>query len=207
MAFTAEFLRANNVEKLQTSFESPIVVKVHPTVPNLLLFKYKQSAGKHFKYKIMREVRGLILDKKQNWKPVAYPYDKFFNRNETGAPKEHEIDWDSVRVTEKADGTLICLFYYQGKWRISTTGQPDAGESQNTNKSFYSIFWNLWNRLGMTLPDADDQNLCFMFELMTVENRIVVRMEEAGHGEILWLHGIRNMNTLLEIQPQNVITF
>ena len=206
MAATADYVRQNSLSSLSSAFGSPILVKPHPTLSNLVLLKYKQSSGRHFKHQVMREVRGLILDQKQDWKPVAYPYEKFFNYHESFAPKEDEIDWKSVRVTEKADGTLMCLFYYGNEWKVSTTGQPDAGQSQNNNQTFYAMFWKVWKQLDLPIPSDEDRSLCFMFELMTNNNRIIVRMEEAGHGEILWLHGVRDMNSLQELHPQKVCT-
>jgi len=40
-----------------------------------------------------------------------------------------------------------------------------------------------------------------MFELMTAQNQVVVRLSDAGHDEIIWLHGVRDMKTLNELSP------
>ena len=204
MATVIEYLRNESLHELERTFKSQIIVKKHPKCQNLVLLKYKQSSGNHFKDQIMREVRGLILDQQNNWKAIAYPYDKFFNYSEKFSPSTDTFDWSTARVTEKADGTLMCLYFYKNEWRVSTTGQADAGRYQTTGVSFYSMFWDLWNKLDLKLPSADDQSKCFMFELMTEKNRIIVRMEDAGHDEILWLHGVRDMNTLKELLPHQV---
>lgn len=49
------------------------------------------------------------------------------------------------------------------------------------------MFWGVWNKLGMKLPDAEDRNKCFMFELLTKHQVIIVRIEE---DDIL-CHGVR----------------
>ena len=119
MSATQAFLQEHGLTALGTAFGSPIVVKQHPTLPSLYLFKYKQSAGNHFRHQVMREVRGLVLDRSQAWKPVAFPYEKFFNYGEKFAPAAEALDWSSARVCEKADGSLCCLFFYEGQWRLS----------------------------------------------------------------------------------------
>jgi hypothetical protein len=38
-----------------------------------------------------------------------------------------EIDWNSAVVTEKLDGSLVTLYWYQNGWQVSSTGTPDGG--------------------------------------------------------------------------------
>jgi hypothetical protein len=53
-----------------------------------------------------------VLDEKREWKIVVFPYEKFFNFNESFAAK---LDWDEhTIVTEKSDGSLMTLYYYDG---------------------------------------------------------------------------------------------
>jgi hypothetical protein len=57
-----------------------------------------------------------VLDEKNDWQIVVFPYEKFFNFNETFAAK---LDWDeSTVVTEKSDGSLMTLYYYDGRERM-----------------------------------------------------------------------------------------
>jgi tRNA splicing ligase len=56
---------------------------------------------------IVQECRGLILDEKENWKLVAYPYKKFFNYQEKYAA---ELDWKNITVYEKVDGSIATLY-------------------------------------------------------------------------------------------------
>ena len=201
MSALQTYLQQHTLNQFNNEFGSFVKLKKHPQYKNLLLFKYKQSSGNQFKSEVVKEARGIILDEKDNYKPVCYAYKKFFNYNEKFAD---EIDWPSALVQEKTDGSLCCLYFYGNSWCVATTGQADAGQYSNSTSSsdnFYNLFWKIWQKLKYKMPSPDDHHFCFIFELMSKENRIVVRMEDAGHDEIIWLHGVRDMNTLQEVDP------
>lgn len=75
-------------------------------------------------YKI---TRGITI----NWKKcevVMYPFDKFFELNEHSSTKINIVkklydSTDYVEVTEKIDGSLIMIRYYNGEYLISSSGQ------------------------------------------------------------------------------------
>ena len=201
-----KYLQEKGLDKFREEYASKVTYKKHPQYPNLILFKYKYSSGSLMKDEIVLECRGIILDSSQNFKPVAYPYKKFFNYYEKYSCI-NELDWNSALVTEKVDGTLCCLYFYDNQWQVSTTGQPDAGKISEEGRSFHTLFWSLWEKLSFKLPSNHHRHLCFMFELMTENNRIIVRLADAGHGEIIWLHGVRDMNSLLELSPFDVSFF
>jgi hypothetical protein len=163
------------------------------------------------------ECRGLIVDELNNWRVVCYPYSKFFN---LGEGKADEIDWSSVRVSEKMDGTLCNLFFYNGHWEVATSGKPDAlgfargkftaGRNEeevreNRRKwfeegekvTFRDLFWKVWNEQGYKLPE--ETNKTFMFELASSFNPIVVQYEQ----EHLELHGVRDLVTFEEELPDD----
>ena len=51
---------------------------------------------------LVAECRGIILDEQDDWRVVSYPFDKFFNYNES---KAAVLDWSQgVDVYEKLDG-------------------------------------------------------------------------------------------------------
>jgi hypothetical protein len=122
------------------------------------------------------------------------PYTRFFNYEEECAA---EIDWDTAKVFEKADGSLITLYHYDGKWQIATSGMPDANGPVNNiiDISFAELFMKIWEELGYKLPD--DPYLCFMFELMTPYNKVIVQHKESK----ILLHGCRDVRTLREYNP------
>lgn len=89
------------------------------------LLKYNQIKS-DFSNPIVQECRGIILCK-TTLLPVCRPFDKFFNRGEVNAA---EIDWDSARVQEKLDGSLLKIWVYNNKFHLSTNGSIDAYQTQ-----------------------------------------------------------------------------
>jgi hypothetical protein len=185
-----EYLRQHGLETLSATYQ--IKVTRHRQYPELVCLKYSQIESP-LGEKIVQQCRGIIVDESQNWQIVSYPYDKFFNYGEGHAAA---IDWSHAKVYEKLDGSLTVLYFYQGLWRVQTSGTPDAaGEVNGFGFSFAELFWKVWQELGYQLPSATDE--CFIFELMTPYNRIVVRQ---ANNQIV-LHGVRNTQTLLESAP------
>lgn len=151
--------------------------------PSLVLLKYNQIESP-FAEPIVRECRGVILDESDGWRIVSRSFDKFFNHGEGHAAP---IDWSTARVQEKLDGSLCVLYYYDGEWRVQTSGHPDAaGRVNDTGLVFSVLFWDVWHREGYSLPA--ETFLCFAFELMTKHNRVVVQHAEPA----LTLIGVRD---------------
>jgi hypothetical protein len=175
----------------------------HLTYPNLILFKYSQIDSPMGE-PIVQQARGIVLDESNNWNIVARGFDKFFNLNEGHAAL---IDWSTAKVHEKLDGTLTLLYEYNGHWNIATTGSPDAsGKVLSTRPltlvdlllaikspgyflyrlftihlTFKDLFLLVYEAQAGPLPDITEGNIntCFLFELMTPLNRIVIPQGEA----------------------------
>lgn len=140
----------------------------------------------------MQECRGLIVDLRSNYRVVAFPYLKFFNYGEeTAAP----IDWTTAKVYDKVDGSLATLYHYKGEWHVASSGTPDASGSMPGSPSFAEIFWQLWGKLKYKLPI--DTSKCYMFEMFARQQRIVVPV----NAEMIFLHGVRDLQTLKEVDP------
>lgn len=185
------YLRTQGLKNLTQEYN--IKVNRHSEIENLVCLKYSQLESPMGE-KIVQQCRGIILDEVNNWEIVSYPYDKFFNYGECHAPK---LDWDTAKVYDKLDGSLMTLFYYEGKWRVQSSGMADAaGEVGGFKYSFAQLFWKVWQELDYQLPI--ETNYCFMFELMTPYNRIVVRHD----CNKLVLHGVRDKVSLQEAEPQ-----
>jgi len=160
----------------------------HRTYPHLVLFKYNQIDSP-FAEPIVQSARGTILDESDNWDIVSRPFDKFFNYVEGLAA---EIDWSTARVQEKVDGSLCCLYFYDGKWNVQTSGMPDAiGAVNGMGLSFAELFWQVWEEMQLPLPNLADRDCTFMFELTTPYNRVVVQ----HHQRRLTLIGCRHNQT------------
>lgn len=187
------FLRnKGTLQDLQTRYS--IVHRVHKEYPDLVLLKYEQTESPMGE-RIVQECRGIILDRSKDWTVVSRSFDKFFNVGEGHAA---QIDWSSARVQEKLDGSLCVVYNYQRKWHVATSGSPDASGQVGTHQfTFAELFWKVFRDKGYTLTDEDDPEICFMFELTTPFNRIVVAQQSSD----LRLIGVRSKTSGIESHP------
>jgi hypothetical protein len=173
---------------------------------NLVSFKYNQIDSPK-NHPVVLECRGIILDENNNWKVVAYPFNRFFNADEGHA---QDIDWDSAVVQEKLDGSLIIYYWYMDQWFVATSGSADASGSVGEG-----LEWREKGQLILPRPNSFAQyfqctatkchgagwnnylnkEYCYMFELTGPLNRIVVYHDVAT----ITLLGARNINTLEEL--------
>lgn len=190
-----EFVRREGLTRL---LERTLVkTSRHTTYPNLVLLKY-DMINSPMGDALTQQCRGIILDEADNWKVVSYPYNKFFNYGEGHAA---EIDWKSARVYEKLDGSIMTLYFYNGQWQVASNGSPDANgpTPYNRDKTFRMLFWQTYQEMGYSLPK--DTNMCYMFELMSPENRVVIPYKTNK----LVLHGARYVTPKMafaELDPQ-----
>ncbi len=110
---------------LKNYIEKGLVVKNdHPTLP-ISIYNYSRTCQYENNWdEITKQCRGLILDDEGN--VIAKGFDKFFNIEEH---KSEEIPNESFEIFEKLDGSLGILFWYQGKWILSTKGSFTSEQS------------------------------------------------------------------------------
>jgi hypothetical protein len=162
--------------------------------PNLVMLSYNQIASPMHE-PIVQQCRGIILDESERWAVKSYPFDKFFNY---GEPNAAAIDWKSAKVYEKLDGSLMTLYWHE-RWIVASSGTPDAsGPAHESGMTFAELFWQTWRVGGLREPAAADWRYCFMFELMTPHNRIVVQHAEPR----IALIGVRDLTTMKEERPE-----
>lgn len=184
----SKYIIKHGVDKTVGNFG--LMANVHPDYPNLYLFKYR-LVDCDFSNIEVRQSRGIILDSHNDWKPVCYTYNKFYNY---GSGYCGGFDWGSASVYEKLDGSLIQMYWYDDMWHVASSGVPDASGRfiDGDTRTFAQLFWEVWNELEYTLPRHND--CCYAFELCTNFNRVIVNHEKSR----IILHGIRNMETLKE---------
>lgn len=192
MTLVQQYLRSKGLSFLQSEFS--INVKRHAVYPNLVLLKYSQINT--VMTPLTRECRGIILDEDNDWSVINYTYKRFANIGETWGD---QIDWNTAKVFEKLDGSLMQLYWYDNKWNVATSGTPDAsGKAGDNNIAFVELFWNTWHKLGYKLPD--DIGLCYAFELCTPLNQLVVRQQSSR----IVLHGARRLSDFVELNHEQV---
>lgn len=72
------------------------------------------------------------------------------------------------------------------------------GDHRKTNAE---LFWEVFKMLNYKLPAPEDENKCYMFELATPQNIVLIRHPKAD----LFLHGVRNLTTLQEELPDHYV--
>lgn len=173
-------------EKLQSK---PYFLKVGRDSGYVLL-KYSQIES-DFSEQIVRECRGLILDEGNNFEVVCKPFSKFFNYGEEHAA---EIDWDSAKIQEKVDGSIMKLWWSEKylKWIVSTNGtifaqNADLMFPSNGIHNFREMFYEAFNKV-MFNGDLS-REYTHVFELVGPQNRVVIPYMEI---ELYYLTSINN---------------
>ena len=179
----------SNWEELLTSSPYNLSIKRDG---KLILFKYNQI-NSNFNEEICCEARGLILEE-GTWKVVRMAFKKFFNIGESYAAK---IDWNTAVATEKIDGSIISVFYYDGKWRIATNSTIDAFKAELAGAGPYKTFGELFESVLplSTFVGNRYENICWTFELVSPYNKVVIDYPETK----VYLLSMRYMTTLREL--------
>lgn len=168
-----------------------------------ILLKYDQLSSPTLMAKPeMQDSRGIILEL-GTWKVLSLAFRKFFNSEEGNA---HKIDWNTARVLEKLDGTLIQLYWdeYKGKWFAGTTGTAEGeGEVNNKNGTTFNdlFFQTVTEKYNLDLSKLRKM-YSYIFELTTPYN-IVVKPHGESSASLLT---IRNLDTLEELSYDVVLT-
>lgn len=159
----------------------------------LISLKYNQIDSPMHE-ECVADCRGLVVKASDPTQVVAMAYRKFWNLGEKHAAP---IDWASARVMEKLDGSLITMYWHEGRWCVASSGHPTAGGNYNgtSEETFRSMFWQTWAQLGYVVPN-EDTGLWYAFELCRPDNRIVVKYERPR----IVLHGVRRSADFSECQ-------
>jgi len=175
-----KFLEGKTYEQAKEILEKEPYSLITNEDGDYFILKYNQIES-DMSNPIVKECRGIIL-RKDNYKVVCHPFNKFFNYGEERADK---IDWNTAKVQEKVDGSIMKLWYDAGEWRISTNGVIDARATKNPmDKTFFGMFMEAYG-LSSNEPFDDtgflgklNKDYTYMFEMVHPLNRIVVRYEK-----------------------------
>lgn len=190
-------LNGGTIEDLATKFA--IKINRHSKYNNLVLFKYDMIESPMGEA-LVQECRGVILDESDRWRIISRPFDKFFNHGEGHAK---ELDWSTTKIQEKVDGSLMTIYEYDNTWHVASSGTADAvGLVNDFGFSFAELFWKTFNQYDILIPNKN-VNMCFMFELCSQYNKIVVRHSAPS----LTLLGGRSVSTQKEVTPSEALKF
>jgi RNA ligase len=105
--------------------------------------------------------RGLILDVDRG-ELVATPFPKFFNYGERDA----KLPDEPFHAFEKLDGSLGIVFFHDGRWQVTTKGAFGADQARWASA-----------RLAQLDLGVLDARSTYLFEIVYLQNRIVVRYD------------------------------
>ena len=188
------FIRSNRDWKnLLSQAPYNLIIKEDADLPNVYLFKYNQYES-DMNETICQEARGIILEiVGDEITLLCHSFDKFFNYTEDqGAEVLKNFDWSDYTFQEKRDGSLLRLWYYKDKWRISTSGTIDAFKATIDIPSCpYSSFGDMFIKIFAEKEENYDDLTTFYtysFEMTSPDNRIVVNYDK----DDLTLIGLRD---------------
>lgn len=146
-----------------------VFVSEHPEYPNLKIYKYTKHCMMEREWSIWSmAARGLILDHDAK-KVIATPFIKFFNYGEIFDNPSIFYTQEFI-VTEKMDGSLGIMFYYDSKWMVATAG------SFVSEQAVWATEW-IHNNLNL---EKIDTNNTYLFEIIYSDNKLVVDYDFEG---------------------------
>lgn len=145
----------------------------------LVMFSYNLIKGSDFTNPIVRECRGIILEK-GSWNVVCRGFDKFGNYGEPYVP---QIIWNAAIVTEKIDGSLIKVFWHKNTWRIATNNTINAFvakiEEARYSGSFGDLFLEAFKKKYGSFDECFYEHaFTYLFELVSPYTQVVVPYAE-----------------------------
>lgn len=192
--------------------EGLLSIKHHPVFDELIKVSYTKKAVPYLPMDpVLRSQRGHVyqVNNDKIVRIVARPFEKFFNLNENSLAAEHQFDWSTAFITRKYDGVMIMVFWYKDRLIYSTRGSWGADEAYKQHDDYDFI----GNAVRIAKEKGYDEamrrymklermfsikNLCFIFELITPEYRIIEPYEE----EDLVLLAIRSPGYTLKLPPK-----
>tara|TARA_R110002020_G_scaffold41921_2_gene123199 strand:- start:2290 stop:3510 length:1221 start_codon:yes stop_codon:yes gene_type:complete len=166
----------------------------------LVNLKYSQIDSDK-QLRVVRECRGLILEK-DSWNIVSRGFERFFNYGEEIEGPEFNFNSTDLKVLEKADGSIIQIFNYEGVWRMSTSGVIDGVSNVNNG---IMTFKQLFDKAAANYEgfwDKLDTNFTYVFELISPINQIVTPYEKTD----LVLLNVRNRGGSSELHWNVIVT-
>lgn len=129
------------------------------------------------------QCRGLVIE--DSGKVVARPFKKFFNYEELD---KNVIPWGEVpMITEKADGSLGIIFYYDNQWQICTRGSFASDQAIKGAEILKKYNTHLFKK-----------EYTYLAEIIYPENRIV--LDYGMDEKLIFISAIHN-ETGIEMDP------
>ena len=140
---------------------------------------------------VLREMRGLVINMETE-EIVVCPFRKFFNINEIEETSLKEVskkinEADLVELTNKMDGSMISVRYYNGKFFLAGTGCIDEKISFRLQEA------DSWLTPAHKSMMMSNPSKTFIFEYISWKDKHVV--EYPKDAQNIYLIGIRDVFT------------
>jgi RNA ligase len=179
-----------DVELLSQHLTNGVVRKqTHPLYPELTIYNYTEVAQCDRVWdEVTNQCRGLITVTKEGGEQflLARGFNKFHNLNTDYIPEtqEENLHKETPLSTEKLDGSMGIVFFYDELVHVATRGSFDSDQAR------WATAWLRAHEKGigsfLNLFSSDFTPVC---EVIYPENRIVVEYETEG---LIFLAGIRH---------------
>jgi hypothetical protein len=111
-----------------------------------------------------------------NYTIIAKGFDRFYNLGES---PEYLNGGDTIDFTKpfyadfKYDGSLILMYFWNGKWRVNTRGSFAQGKvSELYGDSWEDLFWEAFKKSQFVMENFDP-SCSYVFELCSPYNQVV----------------------------------
>ena len=213
---TCVYERGMTSQEALAELTSQFAIKVkHYEEEGIVLLDYHMIDSPKL-HPIVIECRSLILGF-NTWRVVSRKFDRFFNYGEA-LDYYHDFDLSRSVIMEKADGSLIGVYYHNGKWHISTRGMAFAEGEHVMGGTFREKVLDAFSTPEEEFQQAFDgfpRDTTFVFEYTSPENRIVTKYEEplmvllsANNGEVEWEYDVAYKELyLMGLKFRPVVTY
>lgn len=165
---------------------------------NLSLFKYRSMTCKW--NKTTERCRGIIFNR-DTGRIVCRPFDKFFNLDERPSTKRKYVmsraKTQDFIVTEKMDGSMLAIWFYEDRWLTSTPGSIDSPQAKYARNELLGKY-NLKNW---------PKDLTYVCELITPMDRKDKVVDYGDRDELILLSAFENKWEQTEVPFGRVKSF
>lgn len=147
----------------------------------LVLYNYTDKCvfDRHWN-EITRNARGIIFEKKTG-NLVAMPFPKFFNLGEQEETFLENLPNEPYTVTEKMDGSLGIVYFYDNEWKVATRGSFTSDQAVKAKE--------ILKKYDMSRISTE---VTLLVEIIYPENKIVVNYGDKEELVILGANNYRN---------------
>lgn len=156
-------------EKGLSSLVEEFGIKTNEHEDGRVILNYHQIDSDKFKFEeIVRECRGLVLNK-YDWSLVARSFPRFFNLGEY-RKEQDKFRWGQSIATEKVDGSLIIIYYWNGGWHVNTR---NSYSNTNVNDSPFTFRQLVDMALPQNWQNKFDPKITYIGEVCSLYNKVV----------------------------------